>query len=162
MAKVEISAEVNQAIERAVLKSIKTIAADMCEMTAKRYFNDFLGNKINMEIEKHLTSNLERQILIILKEYKLVAENNSELSSKSVKGFVEYCEKNDGLENHIIDIDTENVYTEYTNFCVKNKLAPLNKPWFSRELKRQTGIHTRVVNIKRKSVRIYTDGGENE
>ena len=156
MNKVEISSEVTQAIEKAVLKSIKTIAEDICEMTAKRYFNDYLGNKINMEIEKHLTSNLERQILIVLKEQKLVAENNHEISSKSVKGYVDYCEANEGLEMHIIDVDTESVYKEYADFCVQNKIAPLNKPWFSRELKRQTGIHTKVVNIKRKSVRVYT------
>lgn len=162
MKKVEITAEVNHAIERVVLKSIQTIASDICEQTAKRYFNDFLGNKINMEIEKHLTSNLERQILIILKEYKLVAENNCELSSKSVKGFVEYCEKNDGLENHIIDADTECVYREYANFCVKNKITPLNKPWFSRELKRQTGIYSRVATVKGKSVRVYTKESDNE
>lgn len=162
MTKVEISAELNRAIERAVLKSIKTIAEDVCEMTAKRYFNDYLGNKINLEIEKHLTSNLERQILIILKEYKLVPENNYELSSKSVRGYIEYCEKNEGLENHIIDVDTESVYKEYADFCVQNKIAPLNKPWFSRELKRQTGISTRVATVRRKSVRVYTQVVEME
>lgn len=162
MTKVELSTEVKQAIESAVLKNMKTIAADICEMTANRHFNDYLSNKINMEIAKHLTSNLERQILIVLKEHNLVSENNNELSSKSVKGYVEYCEADEGLDMHIIDVDTETVYEEYADFCVKNKIAPLNKPWFSRELKRQTGIYSRVTTIKGKSIRVYTHGGDNE
>lgn len=159
MGKLEISPEVNRAIEQQVLKSIKTIAEDLCEQTAKRYFNDYLGNKINMEIEKHLTSNLESQMLLILKEHKLVSESNHELNVQSIKKFLDSIDNDYQL---IVGEPTNTVYDEYYEFCSENKLPKLDKQWFSRELKRQTGIHTRVTTVNRKSVRIYTMGESNE
>lgn len=159
MGKVELSAEMKREIEQQVLKSTKTIAEDICELTAKRHFNDYLGNKINMEIEKHLTSNLERQILLILKEHKLVSESNHELNVQSIKKFLDSIDHDYQL---IVGEPTNTVYDEYYEFCNENKLPKLDKAWFSRELKRLTGIHTRVTTVNRKSVRIYTTGETDE
>ena len=131
MSKIELTPEIEQAIEQQVLKSIKTIAEDVCERTAKQYFNEFLGNKINMEIEKHLTSMLEYQINLVLKSHNLISKNNDELISQSVKNFLNFIDHD---YECIIGEPTDDVYAEYCDFCTQNKIVPLDKPWFSREL----------------------------
>ena len=159
MNKVELSTEVMQAIESQVVKSIKTVAEDVCERTAKQYFNEFLGNKINIEVEKYLTAALEYQINLVLKSHNLISKNNGELISQSVKNFLNYIDHD---YECIIGEPTDDVYDEYCEFCTQNKIIPLDKPWFSRELKSQTGITTKVTTVNRKSVRLYTKEGENE
>lgn len=159
MTKVEITPEVNQAIEREVLKSIKNIAEDVCERIAKQYFNEFLGNKINLEVEKYLNAALEYQINLVLKSHNLISKNNDELISQSVKNFLKFIDHD---YECIIGEPTDDVYAEYCDFCTQNKIVPLDKPWFSRELKDQTGITTRVTTVNRKSVRLYTKGCDNE
>ena len=152
MSKVELSSEIVQAIESEVVKKMKTIAEDVCERVAKQYFNEFLGNKINMEIEKHLSSTLEYQINLVLKSHNLISKNNNELISQSVKNFLNYIDHD---YECIIGESTDDVYDEYCAFCTQNKMIPLDKPWFSRELKGQTGITTRVTTVNRKSIRLY-------
>lgn len=159
MNKVELSTEIKQTIEREVLKSIKTIAEDVCDRVAKQYFNEFLGNKINIEVEKYLNAALEYQINLVLKSHNLISKNNGELISQSVKNFLNYIDHD---YECIIGEPTDDVYEEYCNFCTENKMIPLDKAWFSRELKDQTGITTRVTTVNRKSVRLYTRGSDNE
>ena len=159
MTKVELSVEIEQAIERAVVKKMKTIAADLCEQVARKHFNEYLGNKINMEIEKNLTSTLENQINLVLKDHNLVSKTNSELNVQSVKKFLDHIDHDYHL---IIGESTNVVYDEYYEFCDENKLPKLDKQWFSRELKRQTGIYSRVTTVGGKSMRLYTKEDDNE
>lgn len=155
--KIELTPEIKQAIEQQVLKSIRTIAEDVCERTAKQYFNEFLGNKINIEVEKHLTSMLEYQINLVLKNHNLVSKANSEMDVQSVKKFLDSIDHDYEL---IIGEPTNTVYDEYFEFCSENKMPLLDKQWFSRELKRQTGIHSRVTSSGGKSIRIYAKENE--
>jgi hypothetical protein len=157
--KVELSTEIEQVIERIVVKKMKTMALDICEQAANKYFNEFLGNKINIEIEKCLTSTLENQINLVLKEHDLVSKTDSELTTQSVKKFLDHIDHDYDL---IVGEPTNTVYDEYYDFCDENKLPKLDKQWFSRELKRQTGIYSRVTTVGGKSMRLYTKGDDNE
>lgn len=156
---VELNESIRREIEREVLKCFKTIAEDVCESVAKKYFNDYLGTKINIEVEKHLNNTLEKQINLVLKSHDLVSKTDSEINAQSVKKFLDSIDHDYHL---IIDEPTNIVYEEYYEFCCENKIPTLDKQWFSRELKRQTGIGSRVTTKGGKSIRIYTQEVSND
>lgn len=126
----------------------------------------------NIKYELREQEAAEYTILLALKGLKRILRNGKytdshkleeekaeyEIVNNNIKAFIADCEENAFEGNYaILNEPTQNVYTHYTEFCLRNGTKPFSRPEFGRQLCKLMNLESVISGrrIEGKHYRIY-------
>ena len=149
--------EIKAFVQQEVLKAAREICRTVAEDVAQEVVTERLSYLISKEVAIYNASKLEGLVLGYLKREGAVPHLNNAKDLKSIEIFIDDHTSDDGdIDDEILGSPTEEVYELYCEMCEDQKLRPVHKKAFSREINRKYGVKTVPKSINGKSVRIYT------